>query len=126
MPRLSLRIDFAPQTRLGPGKIQLLERVKATGSIAAAGRSMGMSYRRAWLLVDALNHMFREPVVTTKLGGKTGGGAEITRFGEELLRRYREMETVAHDALAPNLAALEAALSGPSPAHPQEGGGNST
>jgi molybdate transport system regulatory protein len=110
MAKLSLRIDFDGADSVGPGKIRLLELLKETGSIAAAGRAMDMSYRRAWLLVDALNRAFREPVVATKLGGSGGGGAELTRFGEELVGHYRDMETVAHAALRPHLTALDEAL----------------
>ncbi len=107
---LSLRIDFDGADSVGPGKIRLLELLKETGSIAAAGRAMDMSYRRAWLLIDALNRSFREPVVATKLGGNGGGGAELTRFGAELVAHYRDMETVAHAALRPHLSALDRAL----------------
>lgn len=112
MTKLSIRIDFDGADSVGPGKIRLLELLKETGSIAAAGRAMDMSYRRAWLLVDALNRAFREPVVATKLGGTGGGGAQLTRFGEELIGRYRDMEIVAHAALRPHLTALEQALAG--------------
>ncbi len=110
MAKLSMRIDFEGADSVGPGKIRLLELLRETGSIAAAGRAMDMSYRRAWLLVDALNRAFREPVVATKLGGNGGGGAELTPFGEELVGRYRDMEMVAHAALRPHLDALDAAL----------------
>jgi molybdate transport system regulatory protein len=110
MATLSLRIDFEGADSVGPGKIRLLELLKETGSIAAAGRAMDMSYRRAWLLVDALNRSFREPVVATKLGGTRGGGAELTRFGEELVAHYRAMETAAHAALRPHLSALDRAV----------------
>jgi molybdate transport system regulatory protein len=115
MAMLSLRIDFPGAESVGPGKVRLLELVKETGSIAAAGRAMDMSYRRAWLLIDALNHTFREPVVATKLGGNGGGGAELTRFGAELIAHYRDMELVAHAALRPHLAALETSLATPTP-----------
>src|SRR5882762_3306634 len=110
MARLTLRIDFDTADAVGPGKIRLLELVRDTGSISAAGRAMDMSYRRAWLLIDTLNNAFREPVVTTKLGGKAGGGAALTAFGEELIRNYRDMELVAHAALRPHLVMLEAAI----------------
>ena len=110
MTRLTIRIDFDTADSVGPGKIRLLELVRDTGSISAAGRAMDMSYRRAWLLIDALNKAFRSAVVTTKLGGKDGGGAQLTAFGEELIRHYRDMELVAHAALRPHLTALEAAL----------------
>jgi len=107
MATLSLRIDFDGTDSVGPGKIRLLELLRETGSIAAAGRAMDMSYRRAWLLIDALNRSFREPVVATKLGGNGGGGAQLTRFGEELIAHYRDMETAAHAALRPHLSALD-------------------
>ncbi len=116
MARLTLRVDLGPHGAVGPGKIRLLELVRDTGSIAAAGRAMAMSYRRAWLLVDALNRAFRQPVVATKLGGRDGGGAMLTPFGIELVGRYRDMELVAHAALRPHLAALDAALAAPPPA----------
>ena len=107
MARVTLRIDFEGTESVGPGKVRLLEQVRETGSIAAAGRALDMSYRRAWLLIDELNRSFREPVVTTKLGGKAGGGAELTRFGEELVAHYRDMEKLAHQALRPHLTALD-------------------
>jgi molybdate transport system regulatory protein len=107
MARLSIRIDFAPGGRLGPGKIALLERIAATGSISAAGRAMGMSYRRAWLLVEALNGQFRSPVVTTQTGGSHGGGAVLTPFGNELVATYRTLERELHDSAAERLAGLE-------------------
>src|SRR6516162_9403017 len=83
MARLTLRLDFGPGRAIGHGKIWLLEAVRDHGSISAAGRSMGMSYRRAWLLVDALNRLFETPVVETKHGGSAGGGAELTPFGHQ-------------------------------------------
>ena len=85
MARLTLRLDFGPGQAVGHGKIRLLEAVRERGSIAAAGRSMGMSYRRAWLLVDTLNALFAEPVIATKHGGQGGGGAELTEFGRRVI-----------------------------------------
>jgi molybdate transport system regulatory protein len=110
MAGLTLRIDLSPASAVGPGKIRLLELIDETGSISAAARAMAMSYRRAWLLTEELNGLFRAPVVTTKLGGKAGGGAILTRFGHSLVRRYREMETSAQRILMPHLASLDAAL----------------
>lgn len=104
-----LRIDFPPEDRLGRGKIMLLELIRETGSISAAGRAMDMSYRRAWLLVDALNRMFKEPAVESQRGGKQGGGAALTAFGEALVERFRTMEAKACAALADDLDWLEAA-----------------
>lgn len=103
-----LRIDFPPGERLGHGKIELMERLVETGSISAAGRAMDMSYRRAWLLVDALNHMFRQPVIEAQRGGKQGGGAALTAFGAELLERYRGMEQRLNEALRADIDWLEA------------------
>jgi molybdate transport system regulatory protein len=78
--------------RIGPGKIALLEGIARTGSIAAAGREMGMSYRRAWLLVDAVNAMFEEPAVTAAAGGAHGGGSTLTPLGAALVAAYRQVE----------------------------------
>lgn len=93
-PRLHmrLRINLADEIAFGPGKAQLLEAIKTTGSISAAGKTMDMSYRRAWLLVDSMNRCFKKPLVETAKGGKNGGGAQVTVFGEEILNAYREME----------------------------------
>lgn len=103
-----LRIDFPPGERLGHGKIELMELIVETGSISAAGRAMDMSYRRAWLLVDALNHMFRQPVIESQRGGKQGGGAALTAFGTELLERYRGMERRMIEVLRQDIEWLEA------------------
>ncbi|KQR36554.1 hypothetical protein ASF91_00085 [Rhizobium sp. Leaf155] len=103
-----LRVDFPPNERLGRGKIELMEHIVATGSISAAGRAMDMSYRRAWLLVDALNHMFKEPVIESQRGGKQGGGAGLTPFGEELLARFRGMEALMRETLQADLDWLDA------------------
>ncbi|HEY5208958.1 MAG TPA: winged helix-turn-helix domain-containing protein [Stellaceae bacterium] len=113
MARLTIRIDLPPSGQLGPGKARLLELIGETGSISAAGRALEMSYRRAWLLVDALNHTFREPLVSTMLGGKAGGGARLTPFGREVLLHYRRLEARAASACKPQLVALEAALAKP-------------
>jgi molybdate transport system regulatory protein len=108
--RLTVRVDFGPDRALGPGKIRLLEAIASTGSISQAGRGLGMSYRRAWLLVDDLNHCFREPVVTTQPGGAQGGGAALTPFGTELIEKYRSIESQATAATKLQLHALEVAL----------------
>lgn len=102
-PRLSLRIDLSNGARLGPGKAQLLTLIEVHGSIRAAGAAMGMSYRRAWLLADEINHMFREPSIFTRHGGKSGGGAGLTTFGETLLAACRRMDAESHKALSADL-----------------------
>jgi molybdate transport system regulatory protein len=91
---------------IGPGKADLLEGVRDTGSIAAAGRRMGMSYKRAWYLVDSMNGCFRAPLVEAAKGGTAGGGARLTPLGEEVLARYRRMQARASRAVATELAAL--------------------
>ena len=102
----SIRILFGAASSLGPGKIALLEAIARCGSISAAARDMNMSYRRAWLLVEAMNLAFKQPVVLTAAGGKRGGGAEVTIFGLDLLHRYRQIESKAAAAVAPELASL--------------------
>lgn len=112
---LFIRVDFDGQGVLGPGKVRLMEAIAETGSITAAGRRLGMSYRRAWLLIDALNHLFRTPLVEAQRGGEKGGGAALTPLGEEVLARYRALERDALAAAAPHLAALAADLAPPVP-----------
>jgi molybdate transport system regulatory protein len=107
--RLSIRIDLENGDRIGPGKVALLEAIRASGSISAAARTLGMSYRRAWLLVDALNRLFGEPVVETKHGGPAGGGAQLTPLGHRLVHHYRAIEAKAQAAGAGELAELAAA-----------------
>ena len=106
-PVISIRIDFAPGMRLGPGKADLLEGIAGTGSIAAAGRQMGMSYKRAWMLVEALNAMFHGPLVVSTKGGRAGGGAELTDLGRQVLAAYRRAEAIIRSEAAADLAWLE-------------------
>lgn len=108
---LRLRVFLEPDIAIGPGKAELLEGIRDTGSIAAAGRRMNMSYKRAWLLVDAMNAGFREPVVETSRGGRTHGGARLTLLGEQVLARYRRMEADASAAVEADMAELRALLS---------------
>ena len=88
---------------MGPGKAELIDRIGETGSISAAARAMGMSYRRAWQLVEALNRTFTEPVVITAIGGTQGGGARVTAFGERLVALFRTMEHKASASIAADL-----------------------
>ena len=107
MALLSIRIDFGPDLRVGPGKSQLLEESAALGSIAAGGRALHMSYRRAWELIEDLNKTFGKPVVESKSGGKKGGGATLTPLGLALISRYRAMERAAASATEAHLEALK-------------------
>ena len=108
MVKLTIRIDLSDHGAVGPGKIRLLELVGESGSISAAGRAMNMSYRRAWMLVDALNRCFRQPLVETQLGGTRGGGAVLTKLGQDVIARYRAIERAATKASGDDLAALDA------------------
>ncbi len=109
-PRLRIRILFGEDAMLGPGKADLLEGIRSTGSIAAAGRAMGMSYKRAWLLVEEMNAAFRAPLVESVRGGARGGGARLTEAGEAVLANYRKIEEIAAEAGAARLAALVSML----------------
>jgi molybdate transport system regulatory protein len=105
-----LRIVLGPDIAIGPGKAAILEGVKQTGSIAAAGRRMRMSYKRAWYLVRTVNRCFKVPLVEASKGGRRGGGAQLTPLGEEVLRRYRRMERRTVRATAADLQALRKVL----------------
>jgi molybdate transport system regulatory protein len=95
---------FGSQIAIGPGKAELLDAIVATGSISESARRMGMSYRRAWLLVDTMNRCFREPVVASAAGGPGGGGARLTPFGRRVLARFRSMQAHVDRALDRDLA----------------------
>lgn len=90
--KLKVMLFCGEVTAIGPGKAELLEAIRREGSISAAGRTMGMSYRRAWTLVDTMNRCWTEPLVQTSVGGGAGGGARLTPFGEAVLKAYRELE----------------------------------
>ena len=107
---LTIRVDFGAYGYLGPGKITLMELISKHGSISAAGKEMGMSYRRAWLLVDEINQIFREPLVEKQMGGSGGGGARLTKLGRDVVGRYRAIEGAAATASAADLRALKASL----------------
>lgn len=109
------RVDFSEGCSLGPGKIDLLDTIQRTGSLRKAAQILGMSYRRAWLLLDGLNRSFTEPCSTASIGGQGGGGVVLTPFGQEIIRAYRAaaaaIETVAHREL--DGIATKAATTGP-------------
>jgi molybdate transport system regulatory protein len=108
--RLTLRLDFDTGERLGPGKVALLEAIARTGSIAAAGRELGMAYRRAWLLADVLNRTFATPLIETRGGGRNGGGARLTPLGRDVVSLYRRAEAKAKRSAANEIAQMAAAL----------------
>jgi molybdate transport system regulatory protein len=96
---IRLRIDVSPTASIGPGKVALLEHIDRVGSLSQAARELGLSYRRAWLLLDDLNHSFAEPVASASIGGVGGGGVQLTAFAKELIKAYREVEQIAlHEA----------------------------
>ncbi len=101
-----LRVLLGAAIAIGPGKADLLDAIAANGSISAAAKRMGMSYRRAWLLVDTMNGCFRGPLVASTRGGAGGGGAQLTPLGVEVLARYRDMEAKALDSLDEDLTAF--------------------
>ncbi|MFQ5953857.1 MAG: winged helix-turn-helix domain-containing protein [Kiloniellales bacterium] len=103
---LTVLVDFGPAGGFGPGKAQLLERIEEAGSIAAAARAMGMSYRRAWLMVASMNRCFARAVVETSHGGRQGGGARVTDSGRQVVALYRSVERAARRAAMPHLARL--------------------
>ncbi len=105
-PRLTVLVDFGPAGGFGPGKARLLERIDEAGSIAAAARAMGMSYRRAWMMVASMNRCFAGAVVETSHGGRRGGGARLTDSGRRVVALYRGAERAARRAAAPHLTRL--------------------
>jgi molybdate transport system regulatory protein len=107
---LRLRLLFGDRLVLGPGKAELLAGIAETGSIAAAGRAMGMSYKRAWSLVEEMNAAFREPLVTSARGGAGGGGAALTEAGQVVLQAYRSMVAATAEACAEDVARITALL----------------
>jgi molybdate transport system regulatory protein len=112
MPTLSVRIDLDTGARIGPGKIALLKAVDETGSISAAGRALDMSYRRAWRLIEELNASFKQPLVTSQTGGKSGGGAQLTTLGKSVIAHYTAIEAKSHKAATRHLSALQVTMRG--------------
>ncbi|MFD1881584.1 winged helix-turn-helix domain-containing protein [Paracoccus pacificus] len=110
-PELFIRIYLRDRDMLGPGKAELLEGIGRTGSISAAGRALGMSYKRAWQLTETMNAMFRAPLVESARGGAGGGGASLTPSGRQVLTLYREIEAEAAHAVEDRIAALRDLLS---------------
>lgn len=105
-----LRIVLEPDVAIGPGKADILEGIRDTGSIAAAGRRMGMSYKRAWLLVESMNACFTNPLVETSRGGRARGGATLTPEGEKVLACYRRMEALTARTIEDEMATLRSMM----------------
>src|SRR5829696_4170662 len=101
-----LRVRKGAHVAIGPGKVALLEAVAASGSITGAAKALGMSYRRAWLLIDEMNQCLRAPVVSTETGGPGGGGARLTDAGASLVLQYREIERKTAAAIENKLQQL--------------------
>ncbi|MBS0241068.1 MAG: LysR family transcriptional regulator [Proteobacteria bacterium] len=110
MTRLTLRIDFANGSQIGHGKVKLLELIAQHGSISRAAKEMNMSYRRAWLLADEVNRMFKTPIIETQHGGSGGGFARLTSFGHAVVGHYRAMEAQSLKLFSKQLAELERGL----------------
>lgn len=109
--KLKIQLYCGEEIAMGPGKADLLEAIRRHGSISAAGRAMGMSYRRAWLLVDAMNRCWRQPLVETSPGSAHGGGARVSPFGESVLARYRALQARVDGAAdCPDFGALQDAI----------------
>lgn len=108
--RFRLRLYRGEDIAIGPGKIALLQAIGQTGSLSAAARDLGMSYRRAWQLVDEMNRALREPAVTSATGGAQGGGSRLTAMGEQVIAHYQAIEASAAQAAAEPIAALTALL----------------
>lgn len=111
MATIKIRIDFGGERYIGHGRIELLELIGDHGSISEAAKAMGMSYKRAWYLIDAFSGMFEEPLIERQHGGKGGGSAKLTPLGRSVVKEYRAMEKKAAKTLAKPLLFLEGKLS---------------
>ena len=100
---LGIRLLLGNVAALGPGKIELINAIENAGSISGAAKLMGMSYRRAWNLVDSINHDFSTEIIVTSSGGKGGGGAVVTETGLDIIKRYRQIEAKALDSVSDDL-----------------------
>jgi molybdate transport system regulatory protein len=104
---LFIRVDLAGGLRIGPGKIALLEAIRSTGSISAAARAIGMSYRWAWLLVEEINQGAKVPAVRAAPGGRRGGRAIVTPAGESMIDLYHAIQAQARSAGDEDIQALQ-------------------
>lgn len=103
---IKIRLYLNDKVALGPGKADLLDAIMQNGSISAAGRAMEMSYKRAWDLVNTMNESFAKPIVVTAKGGSHGGGAEVTEFGQQILKHYRQAQMNAEKAIEDEMLSL--------------------
>jgi len=108
LPRI--RVIAGYQIALGPGKVDLLEEIDRSGSISKAARELGLSYRRAWTLVDTMNKSFRSPLVKGSVGGKRGGGAHLTQLGKQMAKIYRSMESKSEAAMQSDWKVIQRSL----------------
>lgn len=115
-PQVRFRLDFSDSASLGPGKVQLLEAIDAEGSLSAAARRAGLSYRRAWLLLHDVNESFGQPVVALTVGGRDGGGTRLTPFGRDLIARYHQLQLETEQLAARLFADFTTIKSAVSPA----------
>lgn len=122
MQRVRFRVDLSAACSIGPGKIALLEGIRDTGSLSATARALGMSYRRAWLLLDELNRSFTTALTTASVGGRGGGGVSLTPFGLEVIAAYRGLETAVEALAGRKLAAIERAAVTQASAAPRSAG----
>lgn len=109
-PKANFRLEIKHGVAIGPGKAELLGHIAELGSISAAGKAMGMSYRTAWGLVQSMNELFKKPLVVVIKGGASGGGASLTSLGAEVLARYRAMQARALKAVADDVAYFESII----------------
>ncbi len=107
MSKLQVRLYFDDNSWIGPGKVALLEAIAEHGSISAAGRAMDMSYKRAWDLVAEMNRIFGSPVIAAQPGGKSGGGAELTPLGRDVVAHFRAVEAASQQAAGSHISSLE-------------------
>jgi molybdate transport system regulatory protein len=108
--KIQARLMLDDEIAFGPGKADLLDAIQATGSISAAGKQLGMSYRRAWMLVDSMNRCFQQPLVQTATGGTQGGGTQLTETGLDVLKRYRVLQNEINQLSAQHFPELKPLL----------------
>jgi molybdate transport system regulatory protein len=121
--KIKIQIYCGDEIAMGPGKADLLDAIVREGSISGAGRSMGMSYRRTWMLVDTMNRCWDQPLVETLAGGSRGGGAKVTKFGRNVLAHYREVQRLSRSLVeSGSWSALQSAMRAqPKPSQKDEG-----